>query len=192
MRGANRNRQVLPECLDPPLATSSETLGRIDVLFGGRVAEEVMFNEISTGAQDDIQKATDIAKRMVMEFGMSEVLGHRSFSSDKSGLMNTPTGPVSFTKEYSEASAEKIDQEIQSILDASYKRVKKILSKRKGLLVHIAAVLTDKEVIEGKEFKKLIKEFEAPRESKNSTPGDAGEILPPPVDDRAPEAPLDN
>jgi len=144
---------------DRYLMTRKELLARIDVLYGGRVAEEVIFGEISTGAQDDIQKATDLAKRMVMEYGMSEVCGQRSFSPERSTFIQSPSGALSAAREYSESVAEKIDSEIQSILGASYKRVTKLLHSKKGLLEHVAKVLTDKEVIDGKELETLIGGF---------------------------------
>ena len=80
---------------DRYLMTKSELLSRIDVLLGGRVAEETCFNEISTGAQDDLQKATDIAKRMVMEYGMSGDFGQRTFSPERSTFLQSPMGPMS-------------------------------------------------------------------------------------------------
>ena len=104
--------------------TQHELLGRIDIFFGGRVAEEVMFNEVSTGAQDDLQKATDIAKRMIMEYGMSRDCGQRTFAGERSAFIQGPGGQLGYSKEFSEATAEKIDAEIQRILDESYARVK--------------------------------------------------------------------
>lgn len=146
---------------DRYLLTKSELLARIDVLFGGRVAEEVMFGEISTGGQDDLQKATDIAKRMVMEFGMSEECGPRTFSAERSTFIQSPSGaPMSFHKEFSEATAEKIDDEVKQILDESYSRVRQLLTSKKTLMECVAAVLSEKEVIESNEFEDLIKSFE--------------------------------
>jgi len=145
---------------DRYLMTREELLARIDILFGGRVAEEVMFDEISTGAQDDLNKATDIAKRMVMEYGMSPCFGQRTFSSDRSTFIQSPTGSVSAAREYSEATAEKIDGEIQLILDESYARVKRLIQSKKDLVEHIAGVLSEKEVIEGKELQDMIQAYE--------------------------------
>jgi cell division protease FtsH len=158
---------------DRYLMTRKELLARIDVLYGGRVAEEVIFGEISTGAQDDIQKATDLAKRMVMEYGMSEVCGQRSFSPERSTFIQSPSGALSAAREYSESVAEKIDSEIQAILGASYKRVTKLLQSKKGLLDQVAKVLTDKEVIDGKELETLIAGFSSRGDDSRS-----GEINP--------------
>jgi len=144
---------------DRYLMTKSELLTRIDILYGGRVAEEVVFNEISTGAQDDIQKATDLAKRMVMEYGMSESCGQRSFSSDRATFIQSQSG-LSAAREYSESVAEKIDLEIASILKSSYQRVVSLIKSKRELLEELASVLIEKEVVEGKEFETLIAEFE--------------------------------
>jgi cell division protease FtsH len=144
--------------------TQPELIARIDILFGGRVAEEVIFNEISTGAQDDLQKATDIAKRMIMEYGMSPAFGQRSFSSERSSFIQSPQGPLSLQKEYSEAMAEKIDNQIQIILEDSYNRVKALIESKKDLLLHIAKTLAIKEVIEGKELDDLVSRFQQKKE----------------------------
>jgi cell division protease FtsH len=147
---------------DRYLMTRDELLARIDILFGGRVAEEVMFGEVSTGAQDDLQKATDIAKRMVMEYGMSQACGPRTFSSERSSFIQAPQGPVSFQKEYSEATAEKIDGEIQRLLDEAYGRVTKLIQSKRSLLEHIAGILSEKEVLEGKDLEEMIEKFGVP------------------------------
>lgn len=143
---------------DRYLMTRSELLARIDILYGGRVSEELIFNEISTGAQDDIQKATDIAKRMVMEYGMSGC-GQRSFSSERATFIQSSNGSLSAAREYSELFAEKIDSEIGSILSGAYSRVKKLLDSKRGLLEHLSKILMEKEVIEGKDLTQMIKDF---------------------------------
>jgi cell division protease FtsH len=142
--------------------TREELLARIDILLGGRVAEEVVFNEVSTGAQDDLQKATDIAKRMVMEYGMSESCGPRTFSNERASFIQSAAGPMGFQKEFSEATAEKIDQEVNKILLDAYVRVQKLITQKKDLLIHVSAILTEKEVVEGKDLTEMIKAFENP------------------------------
>ncbi len=157
---------------DRYLMTKNELISRIDILLGGRVAEEVIFDEISTGAQDDLHKATDIAKRMIMEYGMSQECGQRTFSSERSSFIQSPSGPMSFHKEYSEATAERIDEEISRILEDCYLRVKRLIIEKKELLKHIAIILSEKESIEGKELVDLVEAFEnrAPGQD-NSTGG---------------------
>jgi cell division protease FtsH len=147
---------------DRYLMTREELLARIDILLGGRVAEEIVFNEVSTGAQDDLQKATDIAKRMVMEYGMSESCGPRTFSAERSSFINSPSGPMSFQKEFSEATAEKLDEEVNKILFQAHERVRNLIRQKKDLLVHVSAILTEKEVVEGKELVEMIQAFENP------------------------------
>jgi cell division protease FtsH len=88
---------------DRYLMTRTELLERLDVLLGGRTAEEIVFGEVSTGAQDDLQRATDIARQMITRYGMSEELGLATFEAPRqSVVMPVPTGP---TKEYSEETA---------------------------------------------------------------------------------------
>lgn len=145
---------------DRYLMTRQELVARIDILFGGRIAEEVVFNEISTGAQDDLQKATDIAKRMVMEYAMSENCGPRTFTSERGQFIQSPAGPMSMGKEYSDATAEQIDREVKSILDHSYSRVRNLVIARKDMLVRFAAVLSEKEVLEGKELEQMIEDYD--------------------------------
>lgn len=160
---------------DRYLMTKSELLGRIDILLGGRAAEEVVFQQVSTGAQDDLQKATDIAKRMIMEYGMSPEVGQRTFSPERSLFIQSPSGPMNYSKEYSEAIAEKIDVQIQEILDAAYARVKKIVENKKALLLHIARELQEKETLEGKQLEDMILAFEgrtAPASAESMTEPD--------------------
>jgi cell division protease FtsH len=160
---------------DRYLLTRTELLARIDILYGGRVAEELVFNEISTGAQDDIQKATDIAKRMVMEYGMSEC-GQRSFSSERATFIQSSSGSLSAAREYSESVAEKIDKEISGILGGAYQRVKKLLSSKRELLEHLSKILMEKEVIEGKELSQLMADYSQEKRGEQQT--EAG-IIPP-------------
>lgn len=172
---------------DRYLMTREELVARIDILFGGRAAEEVMFGEISTGAQDDLQKATDIAKRMIMEYGMSQEFGQRTFSGERSSFLQGAAGPVSVNKEYSEAAAEKIDREIQRILDDAYARVRRLIESKKGLVQHIATILSDKEVIEGKDLQDIIQAYEGTPPSPRQEAADEGKeagvtFAPPPID----------
>ncbi|MBY0371319.1 ATP-dependent zinc metalloprotease FtsH [bacterium] len=143
---------------DRYLMTKQELLARIDILYGGRVAEEVVFNEISTGASDDLQKATDIAKRMVMEYGMSDNCGPRTFATERPSFLQG--GGMGYNKEFSEATAEQIDREVKAILDTAYVRVRNIVIARKDMLVRFAAILSEKEVIEGKDLELMIETYD--------------------------------
>jgi cell division protease FtsH len=146
---------------DRYLMTKQELLARIDILLGGRVAEQVVFSEISTGASDDLNKATDIAKSMVMQYGMSQC-GQRTFAAERPAFLQGPGG-VSYPRDYSDATAEKIDSEIQLILSDAYDRVTQLITGKRALLEYIAAILSEKEVIEGKELQGLIVAYQEGR-----------------------------
>ena len=139
---------------DRYLMTRSELLDKLAVLFGGRVAEELVFDEISTGAHNDLTRATDIARRMVIEYGMSQKFGPLAFEA-KRGPMFLDGG---FTpqKEYSEETARQIDEEVARIVQETYARVREILTKRRDDLERLARRLLDKEVVEGQELRDLL------------------------------------
>lgn len=139
---------------DRYLMTKSELLDRLAVLLGGRVAEEIVFNEISTGAQNDLQRATEIARSMVKEFGMSEKLGLVTFEKERRPLFLEVPGTSS--KEYSEETARDIDREIKRIIDETYEKVKGILSGHKDTLEKLAGRLLEKEVIDKEELRKIV------------------------------------
>ena len=139
---------------DRYLMTKSELLDRLAVLLGGRVAEEIVFGEISTGAHNDLQRATDIATSMVKEYGMSETLGYVTFEKEKRPLF-LPSSLVS-SKEYSEDTARKIDEEVKKIVDVTYLKVKETLLSKKDKLEELARLLLEKEVVEEGELKKII------------------------------------
>ncbi|HOV89201.1 MAG TPA: ATP-dependent zinc metalloprotease FtsH [Syntrophorhabdaceae bacterium] len=141
---------------DRYLMTKKELLDRLCVLLGGRVAEEIKFGEISTGAHNDLYRATDIAKSMVKEYGMSEKLGYVTFEKNRKPMFLDIT-PSFGGREYSEETAREIDNEIKAIIDASYEKTKKILSDNKDLLEKVAQLLLEKESIEGEELRRLIK-----------------------------------
>ncbi|MBW2152985.1 MAG: ATP-dependent zinc metalloprotease FtsH [Deltaproteobacteria bacterium] len=141
---------------DRYLMTRSELLDRLAVLLGGRVAEELVFEEISTGAQNDLQRATEIARSMVTEYGMSESLGLVSYER--------PPHPMFFpenfapNKTYSEEKAAEIDGEITRFIEEAHQRVRKILSERRNVLDDLARLLSEKESVQGEELRKMLSE----------------------------------
>ncbi|MGQ9693376.1 MAG: ATP-dependent zinc metalloprotease FtsH [Thermodesulfobacteriota bacterium] len=139
---------------DRYLMTRSELLDRIAVLLGGRVAEELVFGEMSTGAQSDLQRATDIARAMVTEYGMSDRLGLVTYERERRPIFL----PESFTptKTYSEAKAAEIDEEISRVMEEAHRRVKKILSERRETLDTLAKLLLEKEIVQGEELRRLL------------------------------------
>jgi cell division protease FtsH len=153
--GALGYTQQLPT-QDRYLMTRSELENRLCVLLGGRVAEEVKFKDVSTGAQDDLQKATDIAFSMVAQYGMSEALGLRTFESERrSAFLEGAPGQ---RKDYGEEKASAIDTEVERILKAAHDRVRRLLGERRALLDRVATFLLEKEVIDGDQLAALMKE----------------------------------
>jgi cell division protease FtsH len=148
----------LPE-QDRHLVSRSEAMAQITVLMGGRVAEEMIFSEITSGAQNDLERATDTAKKMVCEFGMSN-LGPRTFGrKDRQIFLGRDIAEM---KDYSEETADKIDAEVQSIVDTCYKRAKEILSLNKKKLSEIAKVLIEKESLENHDLVEALKDLKGP------------------------------
>jgi cell division protease FtsH len=142
---------------DRYLMTKSELEDRMAVLMGGRVAEDLVFQEISTGAQNDLFRATDIARSMVREYGMSERLGPITFERERRPLFLEGVMPPA-TKDYSEATAQEIDQEVSALLETAHRRAKEVLDSRRLTLEKVAQVLLEKEVLEGNELREMLKE----------------------------------
>jgi cell division protease FtsH len=142
---------------DRYLMTKSELIDRLTILLGGRVAEELAFAEVSTGAQNDLVKATDIARSMVKEYGMSESVGLVAFERNRQPLY-LQTTPFSSAPEYSEETSREIDTEIKRIVDEAHQRARKILTKKKKVLDKVAQILLEKEVIQGDELKRIVSE----------------------------------
>jgi len=140
---------------DRYLMTHSELEDRLAVLLGGRVAEELIFNEISTGAQNDLFRATDIARSMIREYGMSKVLGPVTFERERRPMFLETMLPPS-SKDYSEATAQEIDREVSSLINHARDRAMEILSGKKAVLEHLAKMLLQKEVLEGDELRQVL------------------------------------
>ncbi len=139
---------------DRYLMTRSELLDRLAVLLGGRVAEELVFNEISTGAQNDLQRATDIVRSMVAEYGMSERIGLVSYDRPRSPVF-MPQG-YSPEKNYSDAKAAQIDEEVSLMMEEAHQRVHKILLDKRAVLDKLAALLSTQETVQGDELRKMM------------------------------------
>ena len=141
---------------DRYLVTRPELLDRLAVLLGGRVAEELVFGDISTGAQNDLQRATDIARSMVTEYGMSDRLGPVTYELPPHPMFL----PDNFTskKTYSETKATQIDEEITSLIEQTHKRVQEILGTRRQVLDKLARLLSEKEIVQGDELRQMLSE----------------------------------
>ena len=146
----------LPE-EDRYIMTRLELEDRLGVLLGGRAAEEIILKQVSTGAQNDLEKATILTKKMVEDYGMSDKVGPVSLGLERGARLLM--GEFSYGKEanYSEATAEIIDQEVKKIITHNYDRVKGLLLENQSSLEKIANVLLEKETLEGDEFRDLLK-----------------------------------
>jgi cell division protease FtsH len=141
---------------DRYLMTRSELLDRLAVLLGGRVAEEQVFGEISTGAQNDLQRATDIARSMVTEYGMSDLMGLATYERAHQPMFF----PESFTpsKTYSEKKSAQIDDEVSRVIEEAHQRVRGILSAHRNVLDNLAHLLSQKEIVQGQELREMLSE----------------------------------
>jgi cell division protease FtsH len=140
---------------DRYLMTRQDLHSQLAVLLGGRSAEEIAFGEISTGAQNDLQRATDIARAMVTEFGMSETLGAVNYNGHKrAAFLETPFMQERGT--YAEETAQKIDAEVKRILGEAHEEARRILRERRDVLDALSKRLLVKEVIEADELKEIM------------------------------------
>lgn len=143
----------LPED-DVFLKTQNRLLGEVDVLLGGRAAEQIIFGEITTGAANDIQRATDIVRSMITSYGMSQRFKNVTLGKSGKGY---GSGEPELVREYAETTQQYIDEEIAKIMDERYNKVVNLLSSHKDLLEYIARLLLEKETVEGKEFDEIVK-----------------------------------
>ncbi len=140
---------------DRYIMTKQELFSRICVLLGGRIAENLILNEISTGAENDLRIATELAKKMVTQFGMSPRLGNLTLGREE--------GPIFLGRDliehrdYSEATAHLIDQEIKRIIDEAYAKSEKIIKENLEKLRELSSTLLEKEILEAEEVKKILK-----------------------------------
>ncbi len=150
----------LPE-EDRFLMLEDEIRGRIATLLGGRAAEEIVFGKVSTGASDDLQKATDLAERAITMYGMSKELGAVTFEKPQAQFLDgfqTPRRPISGEV------AQKIDREVQQIVEGARQIAKKVLAANRSLLEETAQRLLQKEVLEGKELEQYLSRVQKPAE----------------------------
>ena len=170
---------------------------RIAVCMGGRIAEELTFSQITTGAQNDIEQATEMARKMVCEWGMSDTLGPLTYGKKEEAIFLGKE--FNRHQDYSEATALKIDAEIKRIVTEQYQRATQLLTDQRPALVRIAEALLEHEVLDAPQLKQLIagepvtiKAPSAPaapakpRDTRPSEEGRPAGILPPPVADPRP------
>lgn len=153
---------------DRYLMTKAELQDKICVLLGGRVAEEILFSDVSTGAQNDLQRATAIAKSMITEYGMSATLGLRTFEKERRPLFMENTTSAS-PRDYSEDKARQIDEEVEQILEQAHQRVHTILKENRDILEQLYELLMAEEVVEGAKLREIL--------GKPALPSDAAPAL---------------
>jgi len=136
------------------LMTRSELEDRIAVLLGGRVAEELVYGEVSTGAHNDLERATELARLMVTKYGMSERVGLATYG-ERHGLF-LKGGGIGGEREYSEATARTIDEEVRALLDRTHDRVSGMLTTKKAVLVAAAHELKRTETLEGERLRRAL------------------------------------
>ena len=146
---------------DKHIVTEKQLLAEIDVLLGGRAAEQVKFNMVSTGAANDLTRATDIARSLITDYGMSSKFKNVALSKRGAGYLgdNEPR----MVREYAETTQQYIDEEIAKIINTRYEGVVKMLNEKKHLLEKIATTLLEKETIENEEFDAIIAEEKSPK-----------------------------
>ena len=145
---------------DRHLTTRTEILNKLAVLLGGRSAEEIVFQELTTGAHDDLSKVTSYAQKMVMEFGMSEKIGPISLKKEDSEVFLGRD--IARQSSYSEETARNIDSEIRRIINASCTRARELLSANRAVLDALAAKLIEREVLESADIDAVLKTGESP------------------------------
>jgi cell division protease FtsH len=138
------------------LITRSELEDRIAVLLGGRVAEELVYGEVSSGAHNDLERATELARLMVMKYGMSERVGLATFGESAPLFLRGGGLPWGGEREYSEETARLIDAEVRDILDRAHDRVRSILTAKKATLVAAAQELKRLETLEGERLRRAL------------------------------------
>jgi cell division protease FtsH len=154
------------------LMTESELKDKIATLLGGRAAEELIYDEVSTGAHDDLSKATDIARSMVKTFGMSARVGQVSFEKDRRALMLQTPGDPPLRGEYSDQTARAIDDEVRRLIDEQRDRATEILAQLHEVLLRAAQVLLAKETITGQELRDLLAAHTPPEAEAEPTASD--------------------
>ncbi|QUN28642.1 ATP-dependent zinc metalloprotease FtsH [Cupriavidus sp. KK10] len=156
---------------DRYLLKQSELLDRLDVLLGGRIAEQIVYGDVSTGAQNDLQRATDMARQMITQFGMSEQLGLATYEDRPNPLFTGPELMPRQRKEYSESTAQIIDAEVRTILGDASQRVKRTLLANRHKLDALAKLLLEQEVVDRPALELLLSEKVTPLTPGKPHPG---------------------
>ena len=138
---------------DRQFRTKTEFLSELSVLLGGFIAEKTIFNDVTTGASNDLKKATSLAKKIVTVYGMSEHLGQRTFGEREEMIFLGRE--ITGQRDYSEKTAERIDEEISNFFNGAYKKSEEIIIAHREKLESIVQLLLEKETIEHEEFESI-------------------------------------
>ncbi len=153
------------------LMTRAELENKVAVLLGGRAAEKLVFNEVSTGAADDLAKVTDIARSMVTRYGMDEDLGYVAYDKDRPGFLGQPVPQgLSSEREYSEETARRIDAAVRSIVQAVFERAYGILERNRAILDRCAEALLQQETLDEAELRELTRDLKGVVETGQAAP----------------------
>ena len=149
------------------LMSRSELFNRISILLSGRVAEEIIFDDITSGAANDLERATQIARQMVTQLGMSEKIGLVKLGNKREEIFLGRD--ISEDRNYSEEIAYAIDQEVKAIIDKCYSKAKEILNARRDLMDKITKILLEREIISGDELDEIMKNYESEKSKNKNT-----------------------
>jgi len=150
------------------LMTLSELEDRLCVMMGGRVAEEIELGEVSTGASNDLDRASETARQMVCHFGMSERLGPLAFGKTMPGMRLFDAGTEE--RNFSERTAETIDDEVRLVVDAQHERARSILKRRRAVLQSIAEALLTQETLSREELDSIVAQTESQTQMRHGEP----------------------
>ena len=158
---------------DRYLLTRRELLERLDVLLGGRVAEEIVFGDISTGAQDDLQRATDLVRHMITRYGMSDVLGPMVYAENEGEIFLGRS--ITKTTHVSEETMRKVDGEIRRIIDEQYALARRLIEENRDKVEEMAKALLEWETIDGEQIDDILAgKPPRPPKSTSATPPTGG------------------
>ena len=138
------------------LMSRGELANKMAILLGGRASESIFFDDVSTGASDDLAKATDIARSMVTRYGMDEKLGLVSLESERSAFIQGPTDFAVGRREFSEETAREIDCAVRELVDCAFKQAVGILEGQRELVIETAERLLEKETLTGDELPEIV------------------------------------
>jgi cell division protease FtsH len=148
------------------LMSETELRGQIATLLGGRSAEEIVFGSITTGASNDLQRATDLAERMVTTYGMSKILGPLAYEKGQQNNFLGDGGMMNPRRMVSNDTAKAIDEEVKDIVETAHQQALNILKTNRDLLETIAQQILETEVIEGEELQNLLNQVRSPETDK--------------------------